>query len=126
AYARQLLKRFESSGLDQLVDRALQILQRLGRALVCSDAKLVSPLLIKQAGDLFQARRYLCVDCGSPKICMEQMPFHSLLGYPSSLALPVTSRSTGAMTRSPLTPRPEAFNLAYQPASVLGEIVLIA
>jgi len=29
---------------------------------------LVSPLLIKQAGDLFQAPRYLCVDCSSHKL----------------------------------------------------------
>jgi hypothetical protein len=42
------------------------------------------------------------------------------------LGAPPTSNSIGAMTRSLLTPRPEAFNLTFQPASVLGEIVLIA
>ena len=39
---------------------------------------------------------------------------------------PVSSNSIRSMTRSHLTPRPEAFNLTFQPASVLGEIVLIA
>jgi hypothetical protein len=37
----------------------------------------------------------------------------------------ITSHLIRAMTRLLLTARPEAFNLVYQPASELGEIVLI-
>jgi hypothetical protein len=51
-YARQLLKSFDTAGFDHFVDWSLQILQRLGGALIRSDAKLISPLLIEQACDL--------------------------------------------------------------------------
>ena len=52
------------------------------------------------------------------------MPFAS--GMKFIPGAPIASHSIRAMTSLLLTPRPEAFNLAFQPASVLGEIVLIA
>jgi hypothetical protein len=52
------------------------------------------------------------------------MPFAFGMGL--ILGAPLSSNSIGAMTRSHLTPRPEAFNLTFQPASVLGEMVFIA